>query len=87
MIAKTGTAQGDRPVDIDVKVAFLYKNLTLKRNFQIKSTGGFGQTLVTLYAATVTNTAVTLTAILCTKIVNEYCTQLSPSRRRRGRSP
>ena len=42
--------QGDRaawtkpPVDIDVKVAFYYKNLILKRNFQMKSTGGFVQT-------------------------------------------
>ena len=41
--------QGDQaacpkpPVDIDVKVAFQCKILTLKRNFQIKSTGGFGQ--------------------------------------------
>ena len=32
------------PVDIDVKVAFYYKGLLLKRNFQINVNGRFGPT-------------------------------------------
>ena len=42
-----GILQGDQaawtnpPVDIDVKVAFYYKDLILKRNFQINVSGRF----------------------------------------------
>ena len=49
MLVVNSFIQGDTsvcakpPVDIDVKVAFYYKDLILKRNFKSVSTGGLKQ--------------------------------------------